>query len=206
MNAGHHATEQQLESYSLGTLPEGEIEPLEEHLLICQDCQDLLVEADEYVSAMRAAVQGLETQPVAASPSPWSRLLGWLWRPLPALGIASACALLLLLLHPGFLGPAAVPATVMLEATRGDAAGGPATPAGKPIRLQLDLTGMAALPSYRLELADSAGATVAGSEVRAAADGVAWNLAPLAAGRYWVRVYEPGPGGRLLREFALPVE
>jgi hypothetical protein len=148
----------------------------------------------------------LEAQPAAGRRSVWQRLFGWLGRPLPALALAGACALLLLLLRPGLLGPSAVPATVILEATRGDAPGGPATPAGKPVRLRLDLTGVAALTSFRLELADSAGAPVADFEARAGKDGVVWNLAPLAAGRYWVRVYEPGAGGRLLREFALPVK
>jgi hypothetical protein len=203
MNPGHHPTEEQFELYSLGTLPEAEIEPLEEHLLICQDCQDLLAETDSYVMAMRSAAKEMGEDPAAVRPSAWSRLWGWLWRPAPALAMAGACALALVLLRPAILGPSAVPATVILQATRGDAPGGPVISAGKPVRLRLDLTGVAALPSYRLEVADSAGAAVAGSEVKAGQDGVVWNIPPLGAGRYWVRVYELGPAGRLLREFAL---
>jgi hypothetical protein len=203
MNPGHHPTAEQFELYSLGTLPEAEIEPLEEHLLICQDCQDLLAETDSYVMAMRSAAKEMEAEPAAAGRSAWSGPWRWLCRPGPALALVSACALLLFLLRPGLPGPPAVPATVILQATRGAAPDGPVTAAGKPVRLRLDLTGVAALPSYRLELADADGARVAGSDVDARQDSLIWNLAPLGAGRYWVRVYEPGPARRLLREFAL---
>jgi hypothetical protein len=39
----------------MGTFPEPETGPLEEHLLISGDCRDRLRETDEFVAAMRAA-------------------------------------------------------------------------------------------------------------------------------------------------------
>ena len=45
MNAVKHGTEEQLERYVLGQLPESEIVPLEEHLLLCEVCREKLDEA-----------------------------------------------------------------------------------------------------------------------------------------------------------------
>ena len=50
-----HPSEDDLEAYAMRTLPEQEIGPLEEHLLICSACRDRLQGTDEYVAAMRAA-------------------------------------------------------------------------------------------------------------------------------------------------------
>ena len=50
-----HIPEDWLERYSLGTLEEPLMAPLEEHLLICHLCQDRLVETDDFLEAMRAA-------------------------------------------------------------------------------------------------------------------------------------------------------
>ena len=38
-------------------LPEGQLAVIEEHLLICEVCQDRLQELDEYVAAMREALR-----------------------------------------------------------------------------------------------------------------------------------------------------
>lgn len=55
------------EKYALGMLPEKDCESLEEHLLICSKCQDLLAEADEYIHVMRAA---LTAMPAAGDKEP----------------------------------------------------------------------------------------------------------------------------------------
>ena len=57
-----HIPEDWLERYSLGTLEEPLIAPLEEHLLICHLCQDRLVETDDFLEAMRAATTPETTQ------------------------------------------------------------------------------------------------------------------------------------------------
>jgi anti-sigma factor RsiW len=51
-------TEDHLETYALGRLSEEELQALEEHLLICPACQDLLAKVDEYIEVMKAAVCG----------------------------------------------------------------------------------------------------------------------------------------------------
>jgi anti-sigma factor RsiW len=53
-----HISEELLEQYAVsGSLPEAELAPLEEHLLICPDCQDPLKELDEFIATMRLALQ-----------------------------------------------------------------------------------------------------------------------------------------------------
>jgi anti-sigma factor RsiW len=67
-----------LELYALDRLAEPDAAPVEEHLLICEQCQARLAGWDEYVRAMRAAMKpitgqvkrrsrtGLQCDPVAA--------------------------------------------------------------------------------------------------------------------------------------------
>ncbi len=57
-----HPTDEVLEQYSLGQLPEPRSISLEEHLFTCKSCQDRLQQADEYVAAMRTALTELETE------------------------------------------------------------------------------------------------------------------------------------------------
>jgi len=42
------------------TLPEAELAPLEEHLLICAECRDRLEATERYVAAIRAAAAKLD--------------------------------------------------------------------------------------------------------------------------------------------------
>jgi hypothetical protein len=44
------------EEYAMGMQPEGDCTSLEEHLLICSACQDMLAEVDEYLEVAKAAM------------------------------------------------------------------------------------------------------------------------------------------------------
>ena len=57
-----HQSEDALELYAMGTLPDSETGPLEEHLLVCHECQDRLREMDEFLAAIRAAAGKLERE------------------------------------------------------------------------------------------------------------------------------------------------
>lgn len=46
----------------MGMLSEGDCEPLEEHLLVCSKCQDLLAEADEYIRVIRAGLRAMPAE------------------------------------------------------------------------------------------------------------------------------------------------
>ena len=60
-----HIAEDALELYVMGRLSEPETEPVEEHLLVCHHCQDLLEETEEFVKAIRVAARELENEPEA---------------------------------------------------------------------------------------------------------------------------------------------
>jgi hypothetical protein len=51
-----HIPEDVLDRYAVRGLPEAEAVPVEEHLLICTICQDRLQLTDDFVAALRSAV------------------------------------------------------------------------------------------------------------------------------------------------------
>ena len=61
-NHGDHVDEEILERYALGRLNEVQAAPVEEHLLVCQWCQDALGAADEYIRTVRAAAPKLASE------------------------------------------------------------------------------------------------------------------------------------------------
>ena len=69
MNAGldGHYPEEIWESYALGMLYAEQSAPLEEHLLICPACQDILAGLDDYLDVMKAAARRCLSKSVAAS-------------------------------------------------------------------------------------------------------------------------------------------
>ena len=54
-----HITEDDAESYVMETLPAAEPARIEEHLLICDECRQRLIEVEQYIAAMRAAAASL---------------------------------------------------------------------------------------------------------------------------------------------------
>src|SRR5262249_31094285 len=54
LGIGPHLEEAELEQYSMGTLPEERITAFEEHFLVCEVCQDQLLEMEAYVNAVRS--------------------------------------------------------------------------------------------------------------------------------------------------------
>ncbi len=54
-----HPDEELLEGYSMGTLHGTGLARLEEHMLICEECQDRLRDVDSFVSAIREATAHL---------------------------------------------------------------------------------------------------------------------------------------------------
>ncbi|MCL5746347.1 MAG: hypothetical protein M1541_20855 [Acidobacteria bacterium] len=204
-----HPCDEALEQYSIGALSASETGPFEEHLLVCTVCQDRLREVDVFVRTMRQAARNLQGGREGAG-SRWTRLR-LLAAPAPAcaLALAGIAVLLPLTLRTWRAGtPAAGPATMLtLRAVRGnDALGEPVAPAGKPLALLLDVIELPASASYRVELVNSHGAPLLASQVRVENGRAILAVPKLAAGRYWIRVYEPAPQKELLREFGLQVD
>lgn len=61
--AAAHIDDDALEAYSLGRLADTDAAPVEEHLLVCAECQDRLAGWDEYIAAMRGAMRTFATTP-----------------------------------------------------------------------------------------------------------------------------------------------
>ena len=187
-NIQRHIDPEEMERYSLGTAPAEEMARVEEHLLICEHCQNQATESGEFVSAMRSAAAGLGREET-----------GRRWRLAPVLA-AAACFVLMVLLALRWQSSPQAPLAVALVSNRANA--GAAVPAGRTLELHPDLTGLAASPAYRLEMVDQSGAAVWRGEITAAHASA--TVPRQRAGVYFVRVFRPG--GELLREYALEVK
>jgi hypothetical protein len=189
-----HPTEEILEEFAFDRLPEVLAVQVEEHLLICPDCQDGVSEIDRFVSAFKAA---------AKLPDPGVNRVSasWLSSPaVPRLAIAAAVILTMTVVwrHPQV---ASTPIAVSLSSLR---AAGPLAlaPAGKPLLLSFEAADMPSGKEYRVEVVDAAGAPVwKGAVTPTAGNLVATMSKPLSSGVYWVRLY--GADSELLREFGL---
>lgn len=53
---GHHLSEEVLERYLFGSLPEQEVEQLEEHLLVCHSCIDTAEQLLSFVQSLRSSL------------------------------------------------------------------------------------------------------------------------------------------------------
>jgi hypothetical protein len=191
----NHISDEDLERHSLNTLPEPQLAAVEEHLLVCPECQDRLEETDAYVEAMRAAA--LEARRETSSLRRPGRTRFFL---AAAAGIAVLASVGVTMRWPR--GEPPLPETVALVAVRGPMAAHSQAPAGRPLELGMDLTGLQEYTSYRVELVDHNGRRL-WEEPASVQDGrlavvVRKRLSP---GRYYVRLYSPS--AELLREFGL---
>jgi anti-sigma factor ChrR (cupin superfamily) len=59
-----HPDDAEIEKYSLGVLDEVAAGELEQHVLICHDCQDRVAEMDAEIQGMRAAAREIRAQEV----------------------------------------------------------------------------------------------------------------------------------------------
>jgi hypothetical protein len=189
-----HVREADLESYSMHALSQEASARVEEHLLICETCRERLMAADQYVAAMKGAARDLPGQESAPEPSRWR------WRRLIPAFIAVALIAVVALSLTRHATPA--PFAVSLRTMRG-----PATlvraPSRRPLALQLDLAGLAASPSYRIEMVDQSGNRVWQGAIANPAAAASVAVPPQTRGMYLVRVAMPS--GETLREYRLEI-
>lgn len=191
-----HPTEEALELYSLGRLPETDLPEVEEHLLVCAPCQDRLKAMDEYVSTMRRALDQLQNPAVRG---------GWSAFRKPVLGLAAAVMAVLLAI-PLFQRTGA-PQVVELSAMR-SAAGTDPIAARQPVELRLSAEGREDVQQVKVEVVDSGGGTQWSGT--ATLSGGRWpvRISSLPAGVFWVRVYRVDSTDRSepLREYPITLE
>ena len=195
-----HAADDVLERYSMGRLAGPELAEFEKHLLVCECCQDRLAREDSFIQGVRLAGAVLQ-QPRAALRPRLPKLPKLAW----AFGLAGAVLAVVGGIEWRTLRHSAdPPAMILLRTTRGPETPTLAAPAGKPLTVTLDLTGLPQLPAYKLEIVDAGGRPAFQSTEALRNNQLQATLASgLAAGAYFVRLYNPA--GELLREYALNV-
>jgi hypothetical protein len=189
-----HQTDERLELYALGRLPEPWVAEVEEHLLVCATCQERVDDLEAYAFAMQ---QAISTEP--AEPSRWFNWFQQSWLKMPVLACAGGLAAVLLggtlyLQSTPHLAPVA---SLQLTAIRG------AMPSVGPSR-ETDIT-LADAPSgaaLRAEVVDATGSTVwsGALEPRTRRIALTRRFAP---GSYFVRLFDDG--GKLLHEYGFQV-
>lgn len=175
-----------MEEYAFGRLAPPQVAEFEEHLLVCEDCREALVQAEDYIRLMKAAMG----KPEAAG-ARRRRIYGYL----AAGSVAAAVAVAVIPNHR----TSTPPETVDLVAYRGVEMA--KVRAGRPARLRMKVPDLADA-QYRVEVVNAAGALVWSGPAQAAG-GLLDVLEPeaLNSGVHWVRLYSSA--GALLREFGL---
>jgi hypothetical protein len=188
---GSHVEEELLEQYSVGRLGESEVARVEEHVLLCEACQDKLEQIDSWVRCVRRTGAQYPTEPASI----WQ-----FWR-IPQFVPALAAAVFLVLAAGAGLQlvkrGGVAPLAVVLEATRGESVA--LVPAGRPLVIQPGLEGLPRFSQYRLEIVDQTGHLVRNAAFASGSAGTA--IPAIAPGVYFVRVYNPS--GELLREYGI---
>jgi len=200
----NHALDEVLELYVLHKLPPDQTETLEEHLLVCESCQDRLLEHERYVKATKIAAARLKSEQKGTHRVSRTPILRWLDAPArPGWAAAAALAFALAVWLIPLSRPPESYRDIPLSLTRGPELGAVAALESRQApRLHLNLAEFPPRSSYTVEIANAAGATV--FSVNTSAPQSAELVVPvdkvLPKGMYWVRLYS---GGELLREYGL---
>jgi hypothetical protein len=190
-----HEIDEQLELYGLGRLTESRVAIVEQHLLVCEACQERLDDVETFARTMRQAIADEPEVQVFEGWFEWLRFRGVRQ---PALAWAGGFAMLVfaagLYLHSDRNVVAL--ASLQLTATRGDLQ--TATTARETDITLADAPG---LPSLRAEVVDDTGGRVwSGAFENGHRIKLVKQVAP---GTYFVRLYDGA--GKLLHEYGFHV-
>jgi hypothetical protein len=193
-----HPDEDVFEDYAFERLGESEIAHFEEHLLVCERCQQTLARTDDYIRLMKAATSvfagGLRETPAIPRTVPIRRDEGLRWNAAAAAILLFTCLTALF----SWRNPSGDPKVVELQAYRGESRMQSEAPAGRILDLKIDLKDVGPAGAYRVEVVDATGHRVWFGGTPAL---VSPGLSP---GDYWVRLATDT--GEPLREFGLHVE
>ncbi len=188
LHFGRHISDDRLEEYAFGRLCDPELSAVEEHLLVCEECQALLAGVDEWIGLMKEAGKSSGSPPPVAAPRRWGYVAALI-----------AAGLAVFFLIPS---KAVNSEPVDLVAMRGPQMAH--VHAGNAAELRIELPDLAD-GEYRIEVVDSLGRAVWTGAVRAEGRRIRVSEPkPLRAGVYWVRLYTSA--GKLMREFGLESE
>jgi anti-sigma factor RsiW len=198
-----HISTQLWERYALQQIPEDQLAPVEEHLLLCAVCQQRLAEIDEFVDGFKLAARQVT---VADRALPGRRLQAVFRRPLQwSLPLSAAVFIIAVggLLYNG-RAPSYARAEVTLIASRGAAAIVGRAPAHTLLTLRVDAADISPATTLRAELVDGLGKTIWQAPGEIEQKQITARIGrPLDAGLYWLRLYD---SARLLHEYGLQIK
>jgi hypothetical protein len=186
-----HIDEELLERYAMAKPIDGEqLELLEEHLLLCPRCQVRLEKLDQFLPAVASAAQTIVDKDARpAERPPWTNYAA------RATLLAAAASLAFFFFVPkqGDLSHEEVALTLSSTRDVGQVKG----PARRPLRLNLDLTGLEDSKPTHYDVVSLEGELIHRQSLSRNEANPA-----LPAGRYWIRI-KATPTGPPLREFSL---
>ena len=207
-----HASEDQLERYALGKVcSDEELAPLEEHLLVCPECQDRLQEVETFIARFRPVASRLraeDARAVSQQTNPGRIRQAWdaLKRSSVPVRVTVALAMAtgIVFVVPRLSQRTASFETVALEAVRGaGSASGSQAHLERIPQLEIDLTQLSPQSSWTVEVVDQSGGKIFETMVKSSGNRLQVNLdRPLPRGSYYVRLYGASRD-ELLREFGL---
>jgi hypothetical protein len=200
-----HPTEEALEEFALDRLPDELVKELEEHLLICRQCQDSVSEIDRFVFTFRAYAHQKAAHRVPAA-SLWRDALAALPRlVMSKTNVAPVLVLAILVLAIVQPGPPTSPPSVAVTLTsmRGSTGALSVVPEGKPLELSIDAPDLNLEKGpFQVQIVDSTGNLIwTGRAAQTGGKVTAPLPKPLLRGIYWVRLY--AGNSELLEEFGL---
>jgi hypothetical protein len=193
-----HGTDDQLEQYALGRMPDSDLLPLEEHLIICTVCQERLSEVESFIVGMREAL-GTAPEP-DLSVVPRIDWFGWLRRPAFQLAIGFAAVILVVAVYSNGRTKFVPSASLQLTAMRGE------MPFTVPAQ-QFDIT-LADAPrdngSFHVEVVNATGDSIWAGAAENSPGGVRVRLSQrLMPGDYFVRLFSAS--GAMLHEYGFRI-
>lgn len=201
MDLTFHGTDDQLENYALGRLPDSELPAIEEHLMVCTGCRERVDQMEEFAIGMRDALVAGAAQAALTGHS-WLSTAGMNWLRKPAFSLALGFALLIavLLIFSNGRDRIAPTAALQLTAIRGE------MPFSAPAR-EMDLTLVDVPPTaghFRIEVLDATGRLQWSGMADSGPSGVEIKVQrQLQPGDYFVRLYDSR--GDVLHEYGFRV-
>lgn len=202
LNFAYHPSEDARESYAFHRLSEEETARFEEHLLLCDTCQNALEETDQFILLVKAAAADSAPQVASRPILPLGALKAVVWG--GSLGVLILATLVISWRPEPSI--ASAPAPVTLASLRGsDGASMAHAPSRRPFVLAIEAADISPTGAYGIEIVSAAGKPVwKGSLTSSNMNLSAVVPARLEPGMYWVRLY--ARESELLREFGLKLE
>ncbi len=208
-------TEREIEEFLFNRLSGVTREVVEEHLLVCQQCQDSVEKEESYFETIRAAARVNEQETLERSFSgvpqqgliqTWvarlANLFDWRNRRLWTVAAASLLLMSTAIVWQRQSGGRQQFQEVSLEVYRGAFVSAEAR-AEVPLSLSIAVEDLAAGP-YSMQLVDSSGGSLASAQANTSGGKLVWRLTKAyPAGTYWVRLSKPDQASIVVREYGL---